>query len=135
MNDLVKNDWGSDPDSTIRRLNTIAMDLQTLCDNQAVEIAWMRAFNTDAEAQIAQLREVAKSYKGDAIDTLAKLREAVEVIRPFAAISREGVVTTKTGHVRLTTCAEYFHEADAFLASIDAERATMEQREAEKTDD
>lgn len=57
MNDLVKNDWGSDPDSTIRRLNTIAMDLQTLCDNQAVEIAWLRAFNADAEVQIAQLRD------------------------------------------------------------------------------
>lgn len=70
-------------------------------------------------AEIEQLREIAKSYKGDAIDTLAKLREAVEVIRPFAAISREGVVTTKTGHVRLTTCAEYFHEADAFLATME----------------
>lgn len=51
--------------------------------------------------------------------TEAKLREAVEVIRPFAAIPREGVVTTKTGHVKLTTCAEYFHEADAFLATME----------------
>lgn len=43
-----------------------------------------------------------------------ELRKALE---PFARISAEGVVQKANGHVTVTTCAEYFHRAEAALGS------------------
>ena len=54
-----------------------------------------------AEAELATLRA-----------SVERLEEALE---PFALISAEGVVKTKSGHVAVTTCAEYFHQARTAL--------------------
>lgn len=40
-----------------------------------------------------------------------------EVLEPFALMSREGVVKARTGHVTVTTCAEYFHRANEALTA------------------
>lgn len=44
-----------------------------------------------------------------------QLAAASKALEPFALISSEGVIGTKSGHVTVTTCAEYFHEARAAL--------------------
>jgi hypothetical protein len=52
----------------------------------------------------------------DAIAALhLQLEEARKVIEPFALMSSEGLVTAESGHVRVVTCAEYFHRARAFI--------------------
>ncbi|EMG53116.1 hypothetical protein WYI_13797 [Ochrobactrum sp. CDB2] len=43
---------------------------------------------------------------------LAAARKALE---PFALISSEGLISAGSGHVTMTTCAEYFHKARAAL--------------------
>lgn len=42
-----------------------------------------------------------------------RVRALEEALEPFALVSSEGVVVKKTGHVQVTTCAEYFHRASA----------------------
>lgn len=65
-------------------------------------------------------REAATTARYDAkLDAAeAMLREAVGRLDPFARISSEGVIKAETGHITVTTCAEYFHEAAAFLTKL-----------------
>jgi hypothetical protein len=48
-------------------------------------------------------------------DLETQLAAAEKALEPFALISSEGVIKKETGHVTVTTCAEYFHEARAAL--------------------
>lgn len=59
--------------------------------------------------------------------------ELERALEPFALMSSEGVITQETGHVTVTTCAEYFHRAAALRASppapcgeLDRIRAALE---------
>jgi hypothetical protein len=52
----------------------------------------------NAEAEVATLK--------------ARVEELERVLKPFADVSNEGVIPHGSkGHVRISTCAEYFHEA------------------------
>jgi len=68
-----------------------------------------------------------------AISSHPSAHDMREALQPFALISTEGVVKELTGHVTVTTCAEYFHRAAAALACspMDAVKAAVEEeREA-----
>ena len=79
--------------------------------NEAIETLQAQA------AEIERLREIAKSYKGDAIDTLAKLREAVEVMR--AINKRASPDPTRTFDDAIRDLEHVTTYARAFLATME----------------
>ena len=46
------------------------------------------------------------------------IKQAAEALEPFALISSEGVIQQESGHVTVTTCAEYFHRARQCLETL-----------------
>ena len=49
----------------------------------------------------------------------ARLELTLAALEPFALISSEGIVKQSTGHVTVTTCAEYFHRAAVLIGLED----------------
>jgi len=64
-----------------------------------------------------ELADYMRAALSPASTDIGALREALE---PFALISTEGVVKAETGHVTITTCAEYFHRAAQALSATPA---------------
>lgn len=65
-----------------------------------------------------EYKNAGHGYYARALKAEAQLADAVKVLEPFALISSEGVVRHERGHATVTTSAEYFHRARAFLSTI-----------------
>lgn len=100
----------------------------------AARVSEAEADNAALTARVKELSEINVNLMGDDEDKpryttkrlkheIASATKALETklvatwnaLEPFALISSEGVISTKSGHVTVTTCAEYFHDACAAL--------------------
>lgn len=62
---------------------------------------------------LAAANERARNVEAALAASEARRGELEKALDPFGRISSEGVIKKETGHVTITTCAEYFHRAAA----------------------
>ena len=60
---------------------------------------------------IGRLTAVAVSADRRAEAAEKRVKDLERALEPFALASLEGVIKPASGHVSITTCAEYFHRA------------------------